>query len=273
MNPILGGLIILGLLCVFYLFWHVTAPAQTQQAIQRIQTDTAPYTGDQIQFFINSKPLSSLSQQLSTTPIVPQQFKDYLSTTLAGTDSHGNLLIKNNTQIINSSTLAPATTAYLQANPQVFANMQNITTSGVGYSSASAGTGSLVGQTTDSITAGQIMHLQGKLTLYDKSRCSLVTQNGQTTTQCPTIVGPYKFTVQILCVDTDAFRCSYLSDRLPTSHQETNPDGTFYYPFTTLQDKYYVGNYDAHFWVESETIVNGQTVTDEYDHPFTVLQW
>jgi len=256
---------------IFYFYWHGSAPTQIQSTMQKIDSQIAPITGDRLDIYIPIKPINSISQQLTNNPLIQQEFKPYIGTTLLGNDSHGNLLIKNQSNIINSSSLNPNATQYLKDNPEIFANTQNISGIGYNYGSVHQGTASLTPQATDSVYAGDTYHMYGKLYLYDKTKCNVVTQNSQSTTQCQTIIPPYQYRIIVSVTDTDPYRISYMNDKVPTNRAITNGDGSFVFDWTTLSDKYYIGNYNAHFWVESESKINGQTITDEFDHPFTVL--
>ena len=234
-------------------------------SIGTIYNDISFPTGDHIIFYSAAQQVSNLGNQLSTNPVLPLKF--------LGTDTHGNYLIQNNTsnQMMNVSKTAPNANAIMAiANSSSQPNSGSyLTMTGTSYNQQS---GSVSNPSVSTIChLGQTCHIAGKLIIADPATCQIQTVNGVRKPVCSNMLGPFKYTMQIICVDTNAYRCNFLAPNLPTTHGETHADGTFDYPWTPAGDPYYMGSYIARMYAESESLgLAGQTIDESGDYPLTV---
>lgn len=242
---------------------------------QQLAIDYPFPTGDHIKFYLPTVPVSNLTRQLSTIPLVQHEYSSVMQ--LLGTDKHDNLIIQNGTNIVNSSSLSANETAFLKSHPQILQNMSTFSATGVSYggqASANSNTAASPGSTSLVVQEGNTVQIKGKLIIVDPNTCKQVTQNGEATMQCDPVPGLYHYTMQILCIDTNAFRCSAIHDNLPTNRGITNPDSTFEQDWSPLPDPNYVGNYDAKFYFESETIDphTGHPYDQNADFYFSIIK-
>lgn len=238
---------------------------QKQSALQNVYNDIAFPTGDHIIFYQQAQQVVANAAQLATSPSSPLK--------LLGIDSHNNVIAQNTTsnQIVNASAGTP------QAQQILAIASTTTNTNGGTYLSTTGSTynaGSTITSPTKSTTCtrGHTCTIAGKIIIVDSTKCSIQTVNGVQQKVCQNLLGPFKYTIQIICVDSDPYRCSFLAGVLPTFRGET-PDGTFSYNWTPQSDAYYVGNYIARLYTESEpATINGPTVSETGDYPITVYQ-
>lgn len=258
--PIICAVIFLiGILVVI----SVLANPVKTTSLQNVYNDIAFPTGDHIIFYQQAQQAIANAAQLSTSPSSPLKF--------LAVDSHNNVIAQNTTskQIINASAgTTQANQIIATTTPSTPTASTYLTTTGNSY-----GAGSSIGSPVKSTTCnrGMTCTISGKIIIADPSTCRKQTINGVMQNVCTNLLGPFKYTMQIICADTNAFRCSYLSGELPTTRGETYPDGTFSYDWTPKGDAYYVGSYIARLYAESEpSTINGPTVSESGDYQITV---
>lgn len=264
----LGLLIVAGvfLVCIFTVILLVATPQKANPLLPIYNTINFP-SGDQIIFYKQIQPIVAGAAQLSTNPSFPIHF--------LGLDSHGNVIATNqtNNQVINATANSP------QANQILALANSSSTTNGGSYLTV---TGQSYNPAISTITSptqtqyckeGDICHIAGKIIIADPATCHVQTVNGVQQNVCTNLMGPFTYTIQIICVDADPFRCSFLSSTggTPTNRGETDTQGNFDFPWTVNSGKYYVGNYIARLYAESESkSSNGQQLTETGDYPVIV---
>lgn len=263
--PIVGASVFLiGILVIISL----VAAAPTKSTIQNVYNDIVFPTGDHIIFYQQAQQIATNAQQLSTNPSIPWK--------LLGIDSHNNVIAQNTQtqQVVNASSGTPQANAILSLNKTISTGTGSsnantyLTTTGLSY-----GAGATLTNPTKSTTCtrGLTCTIAGKIVIADPSSCKKQTVNGVQQNVCNNLLGPFKYTIQLICIDSDAFRCSYLAGVLPTNHGETYPDGSFSINWTPKSDTYFIGNYIARLYAESESpVINGPTVSESGDYPITV---
>lgn len=235
----------------------------TPTSLQKVYNDIAFPSGDHIQFYQQAQQyVSAGAAQMSTIPSIPYK--------LMGIDTHNNVIAQDTTtkQIINATAgstqanqIIAAATTPATPTQQTPSQSTYITTSGQSYGAGSSITSPTK---TATCTRGNSCTIAGKIIIVNEASCGK--QGG-----CTNLAGPFKYTIQIVCVDTDPYRCSYLAGMLPTFRGETTSDGQFSYVWTPSGDNYFVGSYIARLYAETESpTLNGPTVSETGDYPITV---
>lgn len=249
----IAGCIMMG--AVLFLVWH---PSITNNnPLVPIYNDIAFPTGDHIIFYAQQQ-ANTIANSLPGAKVI-------------GTDTHGNYVVQNTTtnQIMNVSKTSPEGTLLTSSSTSSTNAGTTLSISGNSYGAGSTITNPTV---TKECHAGQTCHITGIIVIADPATCHVQTVNGVQKNVCANLPGPFKYTMQIICVDTNAYRCSYLSGSLPTTHAESQPNGSFDYPWTPSSDPYYIGNYIARLYAVSETTgLNGQPIDESGDYQLQVI--
>ena len=256
------------------LLWLISAVTNHNtptSALQQIYSQTTFSTGDQMIFYKQAQQVYASAAQLSSQPDAALK--------LLGFDEHKDIIAQNTTtgSIINATAGTPQANQIIAlANSTTQSNVGSyVTVQGNSYNPTAGAT--LSNPTvTEQCHLGQICPISGKVVMADPNTCHVQTVNGQQQNVCSYVQGPFKFELQLICVDTNAYRCSYLSDRLPVDGvgmtAQTNVDGTWSYSWTVGGDQYFLGNYIARMTINSETAgANGLLVTQTGDYPVTVI--
>lgn len=256
---------------ILYLISIGASHSSPTSTLQQIYSATTFPTGDQMIFYKQAQQVYANAAQLSAQP--DQALK------LLGFDEHKDVIAQNTT----TGAIVNATSGSQEAN-KIIAISNSTTSSNAGSyvtvsgESYNTNTGATLATpiVTEQCHLGQICPIGGKVVMADPNSCHVETINGQTQNVCNYVQGPFKFMLQIICVDTNPYRCSYLSDRLPTDGSgmtaTTQQDGTWSYDWTVGGDQYFLGNYIARMTIESETSgVNGLLVTQTGDYPVSVV--
>jgi hypothetical protein len=247
-----------------------TSSSQKINPLQQAYNDINFPNGDHIIFYQPAQQVLASASQLSKSPLLPWKF--------LGVDTHGDVIAQNTTTntIINTTAQSPEGKAIL--SPGNITGLSNsgtyLTASGQGVNMASGSAETPT--TTELCHLGQICNISGKVMLADASSCHIQTVNGVQKNVCSYVSGPFKYMIQVICVDTNAYRCSAISGDLPTTGAGftdlTSQDGSFSYNWTPQGDNYFVGNYIARMNVESiSTGANGLIVTDTGDYAIQVV--
>lgn len=253
---------------------HPATPAQN--SIQQVYSDiTFPQTGDQLLFY-KQQGQQIIANAAQMSPLPDAALK------ILGYDAHNDVIAQNTT----TGSVINATAGTTQAN-QIIAMANTTSQSNAGSyltihgESFNPDSGATLTNptTTEQCMVGNICPIGGKVVMADPNSCHMQTVNGQQQNVCAYINGPFHFMLQLVCVDSNVYRCSYLNgtSKLPVDGQgltaETNADGTWHYDWTVCGDQYCVGNYIARMTFVSETAgSNGLLVTQTGDYPLTVLQ-
>lgn len=260
--------IFVGMLWLISVATNHSSPTTT---LQQIYSQTTFPTGDQMIFYKQAQTVYASAAQMTSQP--DEALK------ILGFDEHKDVIAENTT----SGAIINATAGTTKAN-QIIALANSTTSSNAGtyvtvqgesYNPSSGAT--LTNPTvTEQCHIGQTCPIGGKVVMADPNSCHVETVNGQQQNVCNYVQGPFKFMMQLICVDTNPYRCSYLSDRLPVDGAgmtaETNQDGTWSYNWTVGGDQYFLGNYIARMTINSETAgANGLLVTQTGDYPVTVV--
>lgn len=247
---------------VLFVVSTLSTPA-TPTSLQKVYNDIAFPSGDHIQFYQQAQQyVTAGAAQLSTVPSIPYK--------LMGIDSHNNVIAQDTTtkQIINATAgstqaaqIITATTTPTTPTQQTPSQSTYVTTTGINYGAGSTLTSP---NKTPTCTRGNTCTVSGKIIIVNEASCGK--QSG-----CTNLAGPFRYTIQVLCVDSDPYRCNFLKGVLPTEKGETQSDGTFSFDWTPASDNYYVGNYVARIYAETESpTLNGPTVSESGDYNFIV---
>lgn len=249
------------LIGILFVISTLSTPA-SPTSLQKVYNDIAFPSGDHIQFYQQAQQyVSAGAAQMSNIPSLPYK--------LMGIDTHNNVIAQDTAtkQIINatagSAQAAQIVTASTNPTPvqQTPSQSTYITTTGQSYG---AGSSITLPTKTATCTRGNSCTIAGKIIIVNEASCGK--QGG-----CTYLAGPFRYTIQIVCVDTDPYRCSYLAGMLPTFRGETTPDGLFTYNWTPSGDNYFVGSYVARLYAETESpTLNGPTVSETGDYSIQV---